>query len=303
MAIITVEDERGSKAGLSARPCHLNPGAFFGHLADRIVREDDVHARLSATHVVGGEVQPVRDPRLRDLDIGGRLTLGVHLDGSTENLGTNAPSAAMKVVTPGYFELMGIPLVEGRFLNRDDDARGELVVVINQYAAERYWPGESALGQTIAYTEHEEEELIQRRVVGVIGDVRWAGPQRDPTEELYQTHLQTTEVWRWLGQGMSVVAGERRGAPLTLARVQTLVAEVDPNLPVVGFRTLNEVPDSSVAAPRFQGTLLGLFVWLARLLAAVSTYSASWPFLFASRPVKSESVSRWAPTAAQSCGR
>ena len=43
----------------------------------------------------------------------------------------------MKVVTPGYFELMGIPLVEGRFLNRDDDARGELVVVINQYAAER----------------------------------------------------------------------------------------------------------------------------------------------------------------------
>jgi len=209
-------------------PEHADVIAGLEAILDRFEKSEGVEEIAATSHL------PLSGARLRS---------SIQLDGSTENLGTNAPSAAMKVVTPGYFELMGIPLVEGRFLNRDDDARGELVVVINQYAAERYWPGESALGQTIAYTENEEEELIQRRVVGVIGDVRWAGPQRDPTEELYQTHLQTTEVWRWLGQGMSVVAGERRGAPLTLARVQTLVAEVDPNLPVVGFRTLNEVPE------------------------------------------------------------
>ncbi len=197
---------------------------------------------------------------------GARLGSSVQLGGDTEQMGTNSPHAAIKVVTPGYFELLGIPLVEGRFLNRDDDAAGELAVVINQYAAERYWSGESAVGRLIAYTENEEEQPVQRRVVGVIGDVRWAGPQRDPTEELYQTHLQTTEVWRWFGRGMSFVVRERKGAPLT-------VADVDPDLPIVRFRSLSDVLDSSVAAPRFHGTLLGLFAWLALLLAAVGTYS------------------------------
>ena len=112
-----------------------------------------------------------------------------------------------------------------------------------------------------------------RRVVGVIGDIRWAGPQRDSTEELYQTHLQTTEVLRGCGQGMSVLVRDRAGSPLTVAAAQSLVADVDPDLPVVSFRTLETVLNSSVAAPRFQGTLLGLFAWLVLLLAAVGTYS------------------------------
>ena len=204
---------------------------------------------------------------------GARLASSVQLDGDTEQMGTNSPHAAIKVITPGYFELLGIPLVEGRLLSRDDDDAGELAVVINQYAAERYWPGESAVGRLIAYTQDEREEPVQRRIVGVIGDIRWAGPQRDPTEELYQTHLQTTEVWRWFGRGMSVLVRQERGAPLTLIDAQTLVADVDPDLPVVRFRSLDSVLDSSVAAPRFQGTLLGLFAWLALLLAAVGTYS------------------------------
>ena len=204
---------------------------------------------------------------------GARLGSSVQLDGDTERMGTDSPHAAIKVVTPGYFELLGIPLAEGRFLNQDDDASGELAVVINQYAAERYWPGERAVGRLISYTQNEAEEPVLRRVVGVIGDVRFAGPQRDPTEELYQTHLQTTEVWRWFGRSMSVVVRERAGVPLTFAVAQGLVADVDPNLPVVGFRTLETVLDSSVASPRFQGTLLGLFAWLALLLAAVGTYS------------------------------
>ena len=125
-------------------------------------------------------------------------------------------------------------------------------MVINEYAAERYWPGESAVGRWISYTEDEDQAPVQRRVVGVIGDVRWAGPQRDATGELYQTHLQTTEVWRWFGRGMSVVVRKRRGTSLTLSAAQTLVADIDPNLPVVGFRSLDEVLDLSVAAPRFQ---------------------------------------------------
>jgi putative ABC transport system permease protein len=204
---------------------------------------------------------------------GARLSSSVRLDGDAGQMGTNSPSAAIKVVTPGYFELMGIPLVEGRYLTRDDDNAGELVVVINQNAAERYWPGERAIGRMISYTEDEDEAPVVRRVVGVIGDVRWAGPQREATAELYQSHLQTTAVWEWFGRSISFVMREGRAGSLTMPGAQTLVSDGDPNLPVVGLRSLEQVLDRSVAAPRFQGTLLGLFAGLALLLAAVGTYS------------------------------
>jgi len=244
------------------------PDADYPEPADVISGLDGILARLKGQ----GGFEEVAATSHLPLS-GASLGSSVQLDGDTEQMGTNSPHAAIKVVTPGYFELMGIPIVEGRYLTRDDDESGELAVVINQYAAERYWPGESAIGRMISYTQDDTEAPVQRRVVGVIGDVRWAGPQWDATEELYQTHLQTTEVWRWFGRGMSFVVREGRGAPLTIAGAQTVVSEVDPDLPVVGFQSLATVLDRSVAAPRFQGTLLGLFAGLALLLAAVGTYS------------------------------
>lgn len=203
---------------------------------------------------------------------GARLSSSLRLDGDTGETGTNSPGAAIRVVTPGYFEMLGVPLVEGRFLTEDDEQGAEYTVVINHAAAERFWPGESPLGRFLAYTEGADGVPVQRRVVGVIGDIRWAGPQRAVTEEVYQTHLQTTEVWRWFGRGMSLILKETAGGELTLARAQSLVTEVDPDLPVVGFRTLLDVLDRSVAAPRFQGTLLSLFAVLALVLAAVGMY-------------------------------
>jgi predicted permease len=203
---------------------------------------------------------------------GARLSSSVQLDGDIGEMGTNSPGAAIKVVTPGYFEILGVPLIEGRFLTEDDDRGSENVVVINRTAAERFWPGESPIGRSLAYTEDGEGVPVQRRVVGVIADIRWAGPQRDAMEELYQTHLQTTEVWRWFGRGMSLVVKEEREGALTLSRSQSLVSEVDPNLPVVSFRALREVLDASISAPRFQSILLTLFAALALVLAAVGTY-------------------------------
>ena len=211
---------------------------------------------------------------------GARLSSSVQLDGDTREMGTNSPGAAIKVVTPGYFETLGVPLLEGRFLTDDDDHSAEPTVVINQAAAERFWPGDSAMGRLLAYTEDAEGAPVRRRVVGVVGNIRWAGPQRDATTEVYQSHLQTTEVWRWFGRGMSLVVkesgrgsgrGSLRGA-LTSSRAQSLVSGVDPNIPVVGFRTFNDLLDGSVAAPRFQSTLLSLFAALALVLAAVGTY-------------------------------
>ena len=243
------------------------PPADYEGPSDVITGLDRVLESLAPEPGVGGVAATSHLPLS-----GARLSSSVQLDGDIGEMGTNSPGAAIKVVTPGYFETLGVPLLEGRFLTDDDDQSAEHTVVINQAAAERFWPGESPMGRLLAYTEDAEGAPVQRRVVGVVGDIRWAGPQRDATEEIYQTHLQTTEVWRWFGRGMSLLVKEDGGGALTLSGTQSLVSEVDPNLPVVSFRPLREVLDGSVAAPRFQSTLLTLFAVLALVLVAVGTY-------------------------------
>ncbi len=203
---------------------------------------------------------------------GARLSSSVLLEAGPQEHSVNSPSAAIKVVTPGYFSAMGIPLLTGRLLTWDDEPGGELVVVVNRTAAESLWPGEEPIGEWISYAEDADEQPIRRRVVGVIGDVHFAGPSRPATSEIYQSHRQTIEVWRWFGRGMSYVARTRDGSTLELRAVQETLASVDPNLPVVGLSSLTEVLDTSVATRRFQGTLVGLFAGLALLLAAVDTY-------------------------------
>ena len=224
----------------------------------RFAAADDVEAMAATSHL------PLT---------AGRLLSSLQLDGDKEEMSTNSPSAAIKVVSPGYFELLGIPLSEGRFLNDDDDSSSEPAVVINESAARRFWPGESAVGRALAYTEDAAGAPVERRVVGVVGDVLWAGPQGEATEEVYQSHRQTTEVWGWSARAMSFVTRAGRGEALSLSRAQGMVSEIDPNMPVVAFRPYGEIVDGNVAAPRFQGALLGLFAALALILAAVGTYS------------------------------
>ena len=229
---------------------------------------DEVLARFAAANGVEAIAATSHLPLA-----GSRLSSSLRLDGDKEKMSTNSPSAAIKVVSPGYFELLEIPLVEGRFLSDDDDSSSEPAVMINESAARRLWPGESAVGRLLSYAEDAAGAPIERHVVGVVGDILWAGPRGEAMEEVYQSHLQTTEVWRWFGRAMSFVARAGGGEALTLSRAQGMVSEIDPNMPIVAFRPFDEIVDGNVAAPRFQGALLGLFATLALILAAVGTYS------------------------------
>lgn len=227
-------------------------------ILERFAAADGVAAIAATSHL------PLAD---------GRLSSSLRLDGDKDKMSTNSPSAAIKVVSPGYFELLGITLIEGSFLSDDDDSSSEPAVVINESAARTFWPGESAVGRLLSFAEEASGAPVERRVVGVVGDILWAGPQREAMEEVYQSHLQTTEIWRWFGRAMSFVVRTSGGQTLNLPRAQAMVSEIDPDLPVVAFRPYDEVVAANVAAPRFQGALLGLFAALALILAAVGTYS------------------------------
>lgn len=206
---------------------------------------------------------------------GARLTSSVILEGREADMSTNGPSGAIKVVAPGYFETLGVPVVAGRTFTDLDDGRSELVAVINTRAAELYWPGEDAVGRWIAYVEDETGAPVRRRIVGVIGDVHFAGPGLPPTPEVYQPHRQTTEVWRWFGRAMEFVVRTPDGSILPSNVARAVVQGVDRDLPVVRLRSLTEVLDSSVGTPRFHGTLIGLFAGLALLLAVVGLYGVT----------------------------
>jgi putative ABC transport system permease protein len=203
---------------------------------------------------------------------GANLTSSIVMEGRAEDVSTNGPSAGIRVVTPGYFALTGIPVLEGRAFSTDDSESSEDVAVINQRAAETYWPGEDPVGRWVAYAEDDDGEYIRRRIVGVVGNALFAGPSQPAVPEVYQPHSQTTEVWRWFGRSMSFVVRTQDGTTLSLRSARSILSEVDPDLPVVGLTSLDDVFRQSIGAPRFNGMLISSFAGLALVLAAVGLY-------------------------------
>ena len=100
---------------------------------------------------------------------------------------------AGRSVTPGYFQLIGMPLLTGRDFAPEDDEQHPLVTILNQHLAQHYWPGESAIGKKIRFSPGE-----QATIIGVVGDVRQRGLDKEPVDEAYCAFAQTqTGSWIW----------------------------------------------------------------------------------------------------------
>ena len=200
-----------------------------------------------------------------------RLSSSLVLEGHEVDHTVNAPSAAIRVASPGYFELLSIPVVEGRAFNVDDRPESLPVAMINETAARMWWPGESPVGRWLWYANDANDEPIRRTIVGVVADVRWAGPGAPAMAEVYQPHGQTTELFRWFGQSMYFVA-HTGSTPLEASAVLSVLEGVDPDLPPDRLSSMEANLDRTVATPRIHGTLIGAFALLALALAAVGLY-------------------------------
>jgi predicted permease len=170
----------------------------------------------------------------------------------------NYPLAFVRIVSDGYFGAMGIPLIAGRDFTPRDDLAGERVIVINESLARTLWPGEDPLGKII---------LPERRVVGVVRDVRHLALEKDAGNEMYLPIWQTTDY-----QTVDlVVRGARISADLASA-VRTELTPLDPTLPANEFRTIQGLVDRSVSPRRFLMLLLAGFAGFALILAALGIY-------------------------------
>jgi predicted permease len=171
-----------------------------------------------------------------------------------------------------YFEATGISLSQGRWFTPEDRADSQAVAIVSQTLAQRFWPNEDAVGKRIRWGTNPK--LPWRTVVGVANDVndRVVGRARVymPYLQVPDDAVQSNIVGEWRAMNLAI---RTRTDPETLGpAVVRMVHSLDPDLAVAHIRTMTQVLSSSVAAPRFNTVLLGIFGGVALFLAVIGVY-------------------------------
>ena len=169
---------------------------------------------------------------------------------------------AWRVVTPGFFEAMRIPLLRGRdFADADAPATAPSVVIVSQTTAKRFWGDADPLGHTL----HRQGDLArQYTVVGVVGDVRQAALSTE-TPAIYYPSVGLTGA-------MGIVVRTDPPPTSLLPTVRQKVHDLDPGLPMSSVRTMDEWVSNNAAQPRLNAVLLAVFAAVAMLIAAIGIY-------------------------------
>jgi len=170
------------------------------------------------------------------------------------------PNAFVRIVSDGYFKSMGIALIAGRDISERDTPASPPVIAINETMARTLWPGQNAVGQIMF-------ACGERRVVGVVADVRHLALEQDSGMEMYLPIRQC-------GDFSSVDLVVRTSLPpeTLAASVRAALKPIVPNLPGKDFRTLQQLVDKSVSPRRFVVLLLSGFAVFALLLASLGIY-------------------------------
>ncbi|HYL72714.1 MAG TPA: ABC transporter permease [Bryobacteraceae bacterium] len=175
------------------------------------------------------------------------------------------PTATYRVVQPGYFATMKIPILRGRDFTTHDSADGAPVAIVNEELAKRHWPNQDPIGQRFRMTAR------WMTVVGVIKNVKqtdWIG---EPDDEMYLPHAQVdARAFSYM-----TVVMRAHGDPLGLAKaVEGEVHGLDKNVPIARMQTMEQVIGDKLWRGRLAMTLLGLFAGVAVALACLGIYGA-----------------------------
>lgn len=217
-------------------------------------------------------------PQLRDAVAGvpgvvavGTVTGGLPLSGSWSRSNIELPgrgkmegdafSLDRRTVSPEYLRVLKVPLLRGRHIEPTDTERSEPVIVINEAAANLYWPGEDAIGKRLTINSKE------RVVVGIVGNIRHLGPEKPVRQEGYIPFLQDTNIGATLaiktaGDPMAVLPAVK-SAIWSVDREQRLTSDIV---------TLEGYMDRLIRQRRFNMALLAVFGALGLVIAAVGIY-------------------------------
>ncbi len=196
-----------------------------------------------------------------------RVTLPFDIVGSPPLSESAAASrkASYVSISPGYFHVMGIPLLSGRLFDQRDGTSSPRVTVISRTMARLYFPNRDPLGKQLTFGFPPATGAM-REIVGIVGDVRDDSLGQDPRPMMYVPYAQAP-FW-----GANVVIKTTLSLSSVAATIRPEVQKIDKDLPVTDVAMMPDLIDASVAQPRFRTFLLGLFAAMALVLAATGIF-------------------------------
>ena len=222
---------------------------FFRQLVARVTGLEGIEAAGATTTLPLAETDIVHD-----FKIAGRPVPAPGME----------PTARYGVVTPGFFDTVGMRMRVGRGFTDADTAGAPNVVVVNEAFAEKFFPGEDAVGQRLLSASEGHRDGV---IVGVVGDVRQFALDEPPVPHFYVSQFQQPDDSMYFVVRTSV-ADPRQLVPA----VRRAVAELNPEQIIWQTRTMEELLSKSVAARRFSVVLLVTFAALALVLAALGVF-------------------------------
>jgi putative ABC transport system permease protein len=181
------------------------------------------------------------------------------------------PLALDMPVGHGYFEVMGIPLVDGRAFDTRDTASSRPVLIVSDMFAREQFPGESAVGKIIGFYSSRPGGTPppSREIVGVVRDVRQDGVRTHPMAQMYTPYPQSS----WGFTSFFVRADDEVSS--VISQLQRAVSNVDPMRPVRDVKTTNEIVRASLGRERAMTWMLAALATIALLLATIGLYGVS----------------------------
>ena len=177
------------------------------------------------------------------------------------------PVAEINVVTPDYFQTMRVAIRRGRAFTDRDDRNAPPVAIVTESFAKQYFPGEDPVGKRITPNGSVDPgKPPVREIVGVIADMHLISLRLPPKPQIYIPHQQ-------FGIGsMSIFVRSRLDLNSTTAALRSAVAEIDKDVPIYRSQSLADYMSKSIAQPRLNAMLVGLFATIALLLAAAGIF-------------------------------
>jgi putative ABC transport system permease protein len=179
------------------------------------------------------------------------------------------PVTENRKVTPGYFESMGVAMIQGRDFLQFDGPNQQRVCIVNRTIARDQFPGIDPIGKRLKLGRHTDD-APWLTIVGVVGDVRGYATDVKPKPQVYSPLDQDTQ------NEMTVVVRVDAASPASLERaIRAEMKSLDPGVPVANFRLMQRLMSDAVARPRFSAFLFAVFAAIALVLTTIGIYGVA----------------------------
>ena len=240
-------------ASINVEPFGYDEGrarAFYARLIERIRALPGVRAAAYVDHLPLGQVTAMD---------------GVEPDDGTGAAPGGRPLVDTAIVSPGYFDAMGTPIVHGRGFTAADDSNAPAVVVVNEEMARRFWPGQDPVGHFVTVSGPRQGR-VRAQIVGVAKTGRYSSLGEEPKPFFYRSLLQAYQP------GVQLVVRTDGDVPV-LGALREQVRTLDPRLALMGAETLEQHMQLPLFPARAAGLFLGIVGLLALTLALLGLYA------------------------------